>query len=232
MLETSKYTNQKKSVFLFLLFTIGAYYLLGALAAVIPGEPGKAISGFLRMIFAFAPFLAVLLIRIMTNDKSSWYFDIKVWKSVKTLLLCAFAPGAAVLLGAAIYYIFFPNELLPNFQSLFEFCARYGLPEGLQVNGGAAAAAAISVWMISAIAIPIHFRALGEEIGWRGFLLPRMKSFMSVRKAVLLHSVLWCAAHLSDRSLMEFNYGTGYWAPVTGAIMFLVLCVCSGIILS
>ena len=56
---------------------------------------------------------------------------------------------------------------------------------------------------------------------------------MSIQKAVLLNAVLWCLVHLSDKKLMDFNYGTEYYgAPITGIIMFLILCICSCICLS
>jgi membrane protease YdiL (CAAX protease family) len=36
----------------------------------------------------------------------------------------------------------------------------------------------------------------GEELGWRGYMLPRMARTRSGRKAVLVHSVIWWVWHL------------------------------------
>ena len=102
----------------------------------------------------------------------------------------------------------------------------------MPVNSGSIALAAAILWIVSAIALSIHFRALGEEIGWRGFLLPKMLSFMSIRKAVLINALLWAVVHIPD-ILRGFNYGTDYWgAPITGVIVFIVFCICAGICLS
>jgi membrane protease YdiL (CAAX protease family) len=206
--------------------------LLGILSAIIPGKIGEAVYSFLRIIFAFVPVAAVFITRFVTKDKSAWNFDIKVWRNKRTLLLCAFLPAAIIFLGAAFYYLVFPHELFINIQSLFDFCAEYGLPNGIPVNGRTVAITMIIIWIASAVALPIHFRALGEEIGWRGFLLPKMLSFMSVRKAVLLNAILWGIVHTPDIA-MGFNYGTDYWgAPITGIVVFMLFCICTGICLS
>ena len=36
----------------------------------------------------------------------------------------------------------------------------------------------------------------GEELGWRGYMLPRLARRMSARKAVVWHAVIWWAWHL------------------------------------
>jgi uncharacterized protein len=36
----------------------------------------------------------------------------------------------------------------------------------------------------------------GEEFGWRGYMLPRLARMMSIRKALLLHGLIWWAWHL------------------------------------
>ena len=37
--------------------------------------------------------------------------------------------------------------------------------------------------------------AFGEEIGWRGYMLPRMARMMSPRKAVVWHGIIWYVWH-------------------------------------
>ena len=130
----TKDLNPQKSVFLYLLFTLGIYFLLGLLGRIIPGDLGETISQFLRVIFAFIPVVSILLVRMITKDKSSWYFDIKVWKDMRTLLLTGFIPGVIVLSGTVVYYLIFPKELNPNMRSLFDLCSGYGLPVGFPVN--------------------------------------------------------------------------------------------------
>ena len=228
----SRFDKSKNAVFVYLLFTIGTCFLIGIFAALIPGEAGNSIYRFLATVFTVIPVLAALFTRLILKDRSSLNLSIRVWRNKKALLLCAFLPGAAVLSGAAIYYTVFPMELVPNVQAIFTYCAQYGLPAGLPVNGGSIALAVIILWLVSALAIPLHFFELGEEIGWRGFLLPKMLSFMSVKKAALLNGFLWGLAH-APLIYFGFNYGSGYWgAPVTGIVLMIVFCVCVGICMS
>lgn len=38
--------------------------------------------------------------------------------------------------------------------------------------------------------------AFGEEIGWRGYMLPHLRQIMSARKAVIWHGVIWYVWHM------------------------------------
>ncbi len=81
-------------------------------------------------------------------------------------------------------------------------------------------------------AIPIHLLELGEEIGWRGYLLPQLVRFMSEKKAIILSCILWGLAH-TPLIYFGFNYGDGYWgAPYTGIVLMIVFCVAIGIWMS
>lgn len=90
----------------------------------------------------------------------------------------------------------------------------------------------IVIVIISAIAVPIHLLELGEEIGWRGYLLPLLCERMTVRKAVILNGALWGTAH-APLIYFGFNYGLDYkGAPFTGILMMIVVCVVLGIFTS
>jgi membrane protease YdiL (CAAX protease family) len=46
-----------------------------------------------------------------------------------------------------------------------------------------------------ALLVPFLFGPLGEEFGWRGFLLPRFVEEFSVLPACLLVGIIWSAWH-------------------------------------
>lgn len=228
---SSEKESQKKA-FIYLLLTLGIGFLCGILAIIFSGETGKAIYSFFQKTFTAIPVIAAFLTRLITKDKSDWNFSLRVWKNAKILLFSALVPGAAVLIGAGIYYLIFPHELYGNIRSLYNFCVQYGLPDNISVNKNTITITTLIIWIISVFAIPIHLLELGEELGWRGYLLPQLMSFMSVRKSVLISGLLWGLMH-SPLIYFGFNYGSAYWgAPYTGILMMMIVCISMGIWMS
>lgn len=59
--------------------------------------------------------------------------------------------------------------------------------------------------------IPSSSHALGEEIGWRGFLVPELARQMSFTKLSLLSGVIWAAWHSPLLLFADYNSGTNRW---------------------
>lgn len=57
--------------------------------------------------------------------------------------------------------------------------------------------------------------ALGEEIGWRGFLVPELNKVMAFTPAALLSGVIWVLFHLPVLLLADYNSGTPAWFGLT-----------------
>lgn len=53
--------------------------------------------------------------------------------------------------------------------------------------------------------------ALGEEIGWRGFLVPELAKQMSFTKLSLLTGIIWAAWHSPLLLFADYNAGTNRW---------------------
>jgi len=53
--------------------------------------------------------------------------------------------------------------------------------------------------------------ALGEEIGWRGFLVPELAKQMSYTNLSLLSGVIWAAWHSPLLLFADYNAGTNRW---------------------
>ena len=63
--------------------------------------------------------------------------------------------------------------------------------------------------------------ALGEEIGWRGFMVPALHQRLGLNKALLISSLFWCCWHLP--LLIGGGYMTG--TPLWYQLPAFVLCI-------
>jgi membrane protease YdiL (CAAX protease family) len=54
--------------------------------------------------------------------------------------------------------------------------------------------------------LPGMIVAIGEEIGWRGFLVPELAKWMSFRRTALVSGAIWCAWHMP--AILSGSYGT------------------------
>ncbi len=65
-------------------------------------------------------------------------------------------------------------------------------------------------FMIGAIFSSV-LTATGEEIGWRGFLLPKMDMFMSRKYAIILSGLIWAVWHYPLMICGLYQSGTPVW---------------------
>jgi membrane protease YdiL (CAAX protease family) len=71
---------------------------------------------------------------------------------------------------------------------------------------------------------------LGEELGWRGYLLPKLRCFFSDRTALVVSGAIWGIWHLPV-IVMGHNYGTGYAGyPWLGILAMVLFCIIFGTI--
>jgi len=75
--------------------------------------------------------------------------------------------------------------------------------------------------------IPKTARALGEEIGWRGFLVPELTKVTSFTGVGLISGLMWAAWHYPSILFSNYNEGTPAWYALT---CFTVMVVSSGFI--
>ena len=179
-------------------------------------------------LFSVFPILATVATRLITKDKSPWYLKPNFRKNWKTYLFATFAPGAAIFLGGWLYFTLFPQDLDLGAHNLIAQYGQYGAPETIHFTTQAVILIGLAFIVISPLVLPVHIFALGEEIGWRGYLLPILLKLTSQRKAVLLHGLLWGLAH-TPLIYFGFNYGMDYWgAPWSGILMMTLVCIVLG----
>jgi len=217
-------TLLRKRAFLYVAILYG-FLLLGWLVVIFIPDAFTVLWG----LFSLLPVVASILTRVITRDRSPWYLKPNFRKSWKTYLFAAFLPGIAIFLGGLLYFTLFPQDLDLTARNLVAEYGQYGAPESVLFTPQAVILIGLAFIVISPLVFPVHIFALGEEIGWRGYLLPILLKLTSPRKAILLHGLLWGLAH-APLIYFGFNYGSGYWgAPWSGIFMMTLVCVVLGI---
>ena len=61
--------------------------------------------------------------------------------------------------------------------------------------------------------------ALGEEIGWRGFMVPALRERLGLNKALLISSLFWCCWHLPLLIGGDYMPGTPLWYQLPAFVL-------------
>jgi uncharacterized protein len=218
-----KAKTANRAIFVYLLLVLGVCYLLGLLEIIT--STGKFYQ-ILGISFTFIPVIAAFITKKITGERAKFHLSLKVWKNMKYWLLSAFLPGILIAVGTAVYYLVFTEQ----YSGIFQIGMRLGTDMEIAVKSPILLA--IVCIVISAVMIPIQLLELGEEIGWRGYLLGFQVDKYGAKKAVLLNGIEWGLAHL-PLIYFGFNYSLkNYGAPWSNMGMMMITCIVLGIFLS
>lgn len=213
---------------IYIILVMAACFGLGIAALFTESDSGNLMYVFLQKGFTAFPVLAVVLTRWITKDKSPWNFSLRVWKRPGLWLFSAIVPGVLIVFGAFLYFVLFPE----NYSGAFDYGALLGLAGSGKGQITSPLSFSVVTIAIAALFIPIQLLELGEEIGWRAYLLPRQIERYGIRKAVLLNSFLWGMVHF-PLIYFGFNYSLkNPLAPWSNIAMMLLVCMVFGVICS
>ncbi len=191
----------KQATLLYLLFTAVFSAVIWALV-IWSGHLGMAF-GMMIVGVMWCPALAALATcRVLGRDfrKLAWR-----WPEWRYIAAAYFVPlsYAAVAYGAV-----WGLRLGGWNQDIVTLVAqRFGLP-------GMPAWGAFVLWLLftaTAQMIRGMATALGEEIGWRGFLVPELAKWMSFTRLSLVSGAIWAAWHSPLLLFADYNAGTNRW---------------------
>jgi len=217
----------KKRLILFVALTIVIAWILFLLVPICGLPYGTGVSVAIIASAMFAPALSNVLTRLITKEGfGNMYLRPHFKGHVKDYLLVYFGPTALLLLSGVLYFLIFPGSFDPELTALKGMLASSG-KQGLAASNLLIVQALIFVGLGPIINI---IPTLGEELGWRGYLLPKLRMFFSDRAALILTGVIWGIWHLPI-IVMGHNYGTSYWGyPWLGILAMIVFCVMLGTI--
>ena len=220
--------SAKKQEALYLGIVLGLCFLFGIVNGVLRQDDKGIAFQILQKGFTAFPVCAAFLTRRITKSKEGFHISLKVWKYKKFWLFSAVGLGGLIALGAALYYLLFPETYSGFFAygQLMNIGDEIGKPVTNPLTF-----AAICI-LLGAIFIPLQLLELGEEIGWRGYLLPLQIKSYGVRKAVFLNGFFWGMAHL-PLIYFGFNYSLkNIGAPWLNMGMMVLICLVLGTIFS
>jgi membrane protease YdiL (CAAX protease family) len=232
MMDTQLNTKRTR-IFLAIAFGIPwaaalAFYLSGMLDT----NPGQAVM-LVNYVFISTPALANIATRLITregwkrlwlrpNFKRGWKFYLAAW----------LLPLLAVMVGSLAFYLFFPQSYDPNFT---------------RARGQISIFTSASVadpWMVMLAlmlekmifqGLIISVLAIGEEFGWRAYLLQKITDrFGSARNAAVLVGLIWAAWHMP---LLFMGLGTdpnisGFREILLFALIYPISTISTSILLS
>ncbi len=180
---------------------------------------GKLESGFSLYVTAlmWCPALAAFITSRILGRKISglgWQ-----WGETKYQLWSYLVPLAYIFIGYMIIWLlglggFYNREFVNQIVSSFGFSS---LPN----------------WMVIIIFVILNgifgmagsaANALGEEIGWRGFLVPELYSRFSYFQTSFITGIIWAVWHFPMLLFADYNSGTPAWFGLS-CFTFFIICV-------
>jgi membrane protease YdiL (CAAX protease family) len=218
-------TMVKKRLTLFIALTFAISWIIFLLIPLRGLTYGKAVTVLIVMAGMFVPALCNILTRLITKEGfGNMYLRPHFKGHMKYYLLVYFGTTALLFLSGAVYFLIFPGSFDPGLTALKSAAASTG---GLSAYN----LLLISILQIIIIGPVINIiPTLGEELGWRGYLLPKLRMLLSDRAALVITGIIWGMWHIPV-IVMGHNYGTDYMGyPWLGILAMIVFCVGLGVI--
>ncbi len=219
-------TIDRKRIFIFVGITYGitialalVIFLNGGLWSSYPNEMAP-LANVLMAATMFAPAVGNIATRLITREGwSNTYLRPKLRRGWRFYLAALFLPFLAIIVGGAIYYLLFPGKF--DLSMPWARQARLPLPFDTDPWWAIMSREILDSYRNALIGVLLF---LGEEFGWRAYLLPKLMP-LGGRKAVVLMGVIWGAFHW-PAIFMGYEYRFGYWgAPVVGPLLFALILV-------
>ncbi len=178
-----------------------------------------------------APALAVVLTKLIT--KEGWR-DIRFRPGLKRYfrwyLLAWFGPSLLILAGVALYFLVYPAAFDPANSLATQATLAQLAAQGIPAEPAAIVGALLGQLFLAMLVAPLLnlFFCAGEELGWRGSLLPLLLKRFGMKAALLLSGLIWGLWH-APMIAMGHNYGLGYpgW-PWGGILAMIAFCFAVG----
>ena len=222
--------KEKQGFGLYFLLAFGMAWLLQVYASLLLLRDGNAAAyQLLLAVSMFCPLVSVLLVQkfwLHQPTGISWRPRLK--GNGRYLLAAWFGPAVFTVLAAVLYFAVFPHRLDLSGSWL---ATAYGGEMDAQTLrrelGVSNLSYMLETGLFAVTLAPVinMFAALGEEAGWRGYMMPHLKKQLGLLNGRLLGGVIWGVWHWPLMLLVGYEYGTNYLgAPVLGLFVWCIVC--------
>lgn len=179
----------------------------------------------------FLPSVGVLLTRLITKEgfKDCWIKP-NFKGHMKYYVMAWFLPALCIVLGAVVYFLIFRKD----FDSNLGYLDQLYQAQNIKLAQSQLFLVAISQILSGIFISPILniFTCFGEEWGWRGYLLPKMKEKLPIIPMLFVNGVIWGLWH-APLTILGHNYGVGYQGyPFTGIFAMCCFCIVMGVFMT
>ncbi len=221
-------TKEKQSLALYFLLAFGLAWLCQVYGSLLLLRDGNAaVYRALLSVSMFCPLVAVLAAKRIVLHQSTgigW----KVRGKRRYWLAAWFGPAVFTVLAALLYFAVFSSRLDLSGSWLVTAYGGEMDAETLRSQLGVSSLSYMLQTGLSAITLapPINMLfAVGEEAGWRGYMMPQLKERFGLLNGRLLGGIIWGVWHWPIMLLTGYEYGTNYLgAPVLGLVVWCVVC--------
>ena len=202
--------NKKKTLLriaLYIMFTYMPVYILGFVFSDKKGGLTSSVAGVLLMLF---PAIAVVITRLVTKEGfRDAFLGFGKRKSGKYYGTAVIYPIVLPFISALILHMFIVKN-----GSIWDS----GFFSDVTMT-----AANMLIALASGVAMALH--GLGEELGWRGYLTPKLEELMPTPAAVVVTGIIWALWH-GPLLAYGYDFGRDYdFFPYGGFIAMIVMCI-------